>query len=156
MKSSCPEHYVVTYCSRDKDPSSNLMPAGDRYLSSRIGMANEVSSLLEVGVLILSGKYGLIGPDLKIPDYDHLLTQEQVPGHAQVLGQSLRQLEATKIMFITRDLTIDPGTGPYREAMRLACLDAGVDFRVKEMGLPEPSPAELAAMIRPWFNRPSI
>ena len=148
MKNTRPTVYVVTYCSGDKDPAPGLLPAVDRYFSSRIRAACEAASILETGFRILSGLYGLLEPDREIPDYDHLLTDDQVPGHARMLEQQLRESAAETVIFITRALAIDPGAGPYREAMSRACTGAEVGFEVLEIGSPEPLSPELAALIR--------
>ena len=144
--------YVVTYCSRDKDQSPGLLPAVDRYLSSRIGAACAAASMLETGFRILSGLYGLLEQDQEIPSYDHLLTIDKIPAHVRLLEQQLRKSAAERVIFITRTLAVDPGTGPYREAMRQACAGAGVGFEVLETGRPELSPAELADLIRPLLG----
>jgi len=152
MKNTRPTVHVVTYCSGDKDPSPGFLPAVDRYLSSRIRAACEAATILETGFRILSGLYGLLEPDREIPAYDHLLTDDQVPDHARVLERQLRESVAERVIFLTRTLAVDSGTGPYRDAMRQACAAAGVGFEVLELGAPEPSSAELAALMRPLLD----
>jgi len=147
-----PTDCVVTYCSREKDPSAGLLPAVDRYLRSRIRVCCEASSRLGTGFRILSGLYGLLEPDREIPEYDHLLTVEQVPSHAGKIEQQLRESATERVIFITRTLVVDPDTGPYREAMRQACAGAEVGFEVLEIESTEPSSTELAVLIRPLLG----
>ena len=144
---------VVTYCSGDKDAAPGLLPAVDRYLSSRIRAACEAASLLKKGFRILSGLYGLLEPEREIPAYDHLLTTDKVPDHVLVLAQQLRESAAERVIFITRTLAADPGAEPYRQAMRQACAGAQVGFEILEPSQPEPSAAELAVLIRPLLGR---
>lgn len=144
--------YVVTYCSRDKDPAAGLLPAVDRYLSSRIRASHEAASILETGFFILSGFYGILDPDQEIPEYDYLLTSDQVPHHAGKVEPQLRESAAERVIFITRTLAVDPGAGPYREVMRQACAGAEVGFEIVEFASPDPSAEELASLIRPLLG----
>ena len=89
---------VVTYCCRKKNPSPDLLPAKERYLSSRIRAAGETASLLRFGFRILSGLYGLLAAGQLIPDYDHLLTVEKVSEHAVKLKGQLAELKVAKVM----------------------------------------------------------
>ena len=124
---------VITYCSREKDPSPGLLPAMDRYLSSRIRAAQETASRLQLEFRILSGLYGLLEQDEKIPDYDHLLTYEQVPGHAKKLAGQLASSNVGRVIFITRTLEDDPGTEPYRQAILEACSAVQVECEILEI-----------------------
>lgn len=143
---------VVTYCSREKDPSAGLLPAVDRYLSSRIQVSLEASSRLGTGFRILSGLFGLLAEDREIPEYDHILTGDQVPRHAGKIEQQLREFGVERVIFITRTLAADPGTGPYREAMSRACDAADVDYQILEIGSRDPSVEELIGLIRPLIQ----
>ncbi len=143
MKDTCNATFVITYCSRDKDASPELLPAVDRYLSSRIGAAAEAASRLQFGFRILSGLYGLLERDQKIPDYDHLLTYDQVPGHAKKLAGQLAESNAVRVVFITRSLAEDPGTGPYRQAILQGCATAQVECEILEIKPGDPSICEL-------------
>lgn len=139
--------FVITYCSRDKDPSPEPLPAVDRYLSSRVRAAREAAFKLQLEFRILSGLYGLLEQDKKIPDYDHLLTPDQVPDHAEKLAGQLAASNAGRVVFITRSLAEDPGTEPYRQAMLQACSIARVECGILEIKPGEPSVSDLIAKI---------
>jgi len=139
---------VVTYCSREKDPSVGLLPAVDRYLSSRIRVSFEAASMLGTGFRILSGLYGLLEPDREIPEYDHLLTSDQVSRHAEKIEQQLRESAIERVIFITRSFAADPGAQPYRESMSRSCAGMGVGCEILEIGSPDPSVEELTALIQ--------
>ena len=143
MKDTGNTTIVITYCCRDKDPSPGLLPAVDRYLSSRIRAAKEAASRLKWEFRILSGLYGLLEQDKKIPDYDHLLTDDQVPDHAEKLAGQLVASNAGRVIFITRSLVEDPGTGPYRKAMFQACSAVQVECEILEIKPGDPSISEL-------------
>ena len=135
---------VVTYCCREKNPSPDLLPAKDRYLSSRIRVGGEAATRRGFEFRILSGLYGLLEAGQMIPDYDHLLTAEQVPEHVVKLKGQLAKLKVAKVIFITRTLEEDPGTEAYRQAMGLACAAVEVDLEILEIGPGEPAVTELA------------
>ncbi|MEN8006650.1 MAG: hypothetical protein ABFS42_06510 [Candidatus Krumholzibacteriota bacterium] len=139
---------VVTYCSREKDPSQDLLPARDRYLSARIHAADEAASRLQFGFRILSGIYGLLEPDRMIPAYDHLLTADQVPDHARKTAGQLAESEARRVVFITRSTSVDPGAEPYRQSLQLACEAVGIECGVLEITAEEPSAAALVKKIK--------
>ena len=134
---------IITYCCKEKDPADGLLPAVERYLSPRIRVAEMVAKDLGVGFYILSGLYGLLDPGREIPDYDHLLTSLQVPEHAGVIEVQLREAGTGRVIFVTRTLDVDPGSGPYREAMATACRLARVDMEVLEIG---PGQTDLAGL----------
>lgn len=134
----------MTYCCREKNPSPDLLPAKDRYLSSRIRAAGEAASRLRFGFRILSGLYGLLEAGQMIPDYDHLLTVEQVSEHALKLEGQLAELKVAKVIFITRSLGEDPATEAYRQALGLACSAVKVEMEILEIGPGDPSVTELA------------
>ncbi len=133
MKDTRKTTLVITYCCREKDPSPGLLPAVDRYLSSRIRAAKETASRLQLEFRILSGLYGLLEQDEKIPDYDHQLTHEQVPGHAEKLAGQLASSNVGRVIFITRSLAEDPGTEPYRQAILEACFTVQVECEILEI-----------------------
>ena len=58
---------VCTICSAENRADEELQPAVDRYLSERIRWVHAESRRLERPFVILSGKYGLLGPDERIP-----------------------------------------------------------------------------------------
>jgi hypothetical protein len=139
---------IITYCSRDKDPVEGPLPAIDRYLSPRIRTSGKVAGSLGVNFHILSGLYGLLEPEREIPNYDHLLTALQVQDHASLLKKQLSDWGMGKVVFVTRTLVVDPGTGPYREAIRQACRDGDVGLDILEIGPEDPEDGNLEVRIR--------
>jgi len=135
---------VVTYCSRDKNPADGLLPAIDRYVSPRIRSAASAAARQGLEFRILSGLYGLLTPDHPIPDYDHLLTEDRIPEHAELVGGQLGNPGPGRVVFISRSLAEDPGCGPYRDAMAMACTLVGSEFRVREIGPGEPDVDDLS------------
>ena len=115
------EPTACTYCSAQKDPSSDLLPAAKRYLSDRISCLEKAGPLL-----ILSGEFGLIDAEHPIPFYDHLLLAEEVgPMVPQVVAQ-LRQHQTSGIRFHTADPAHVPQVQPYVSLITRACAEADV------------------------------
>lgn len=112
--------WLCTYCSRDKSHCPGLLPAMERYRSARIAAAGAAAAALGVKFCILSGEYGLISPDAPIPYYDHLLTRAEIPDLAQTVARQLGELGITRLVFVTRPLSVDPAAAPYGELLAMA------------------------------------
>ena len=41
--------------------------------------------------MIFSGKYGLIGPDQTIPDYNHLLMPKEIETHSSFVAKQIKE-----------------------------------------------------------------
>jgi hypothetical protein len=115
------EPTICTYCSAQKDLSTQLLPAVRRYLSERISRLHQAGPML-----ILSGEFGLISAEEPIPWYDHLLLTDEVdPMVAQVVAQ-LRQHHVSGISFHTADPEHVPAVRPYVTLITRACAQADV------------------------------
>jgi len=109
-----------TYCSKLKDEIIDSLPAIHRYKSKRIRKVNESAKLLDYPIFILSGKYGLISTEQKIPYYDHLLLDNEVENLVNdYVIEQLKKFNIEKIFFFqnSSDLFIKP----YINAITLAC-----------------------------------
>jgi hypothetical protein len=91
--------YLCTTCCKRKRRDLRLLPALERYMSRRIRFVWKESRRLNKPLLILSGKYGLVKPDLKIPWYDQALLIDAVEALAQKTVQQLRARGATSLRF---------------------------------------------------------
>lgn len=109
-----------TYCSKEKDEMIDLLPAIHRYKSKRIRKINEAANLLGFPMFILSGEYGLICTDSKIPYYDHLLLQNEVQSLVkEKVEPQLRERDINKIFFFLNPS--DPNIKPYIDTISEAC-----------------------------------
>ncbi len=124
----------ITYCSRDKSIDSGEIPALERYLSERIGAVHTVALEGGADFRILSGKFGLVGPDEMIPWYDHLLTGEEVEGHVALIVPQLREIAPAHVLFFSRSVAADGGVIAYRVAITRACREAEIDFAILDVG----------------------
>jgi hypothetical protein len=113
-----------TYCSAEKATAAEPLPAIRRYRSGRIERIYRASRDAGCGFYILSGEYGLLDPNRKIPYYDHLLVADEVVDHATKLTEQIKQYDITQIVLFTLPVSRDEKLAPYHAALRLACTMA--------------------------------
>ncbi|RMH59352.1 MAG: hypothetical protein D6679_02125 [Candidatus Hydrogenedentota bacterium] len=68
----------MTYCSARKKNDQAPLPARERYVSPRIQRIEQKAKASGADFRILSGKFGLLAPDEKIPYYDKKLSEEDL------------------------------------------------------------------------------
>ncbi len=124
-----------TYCSHEKDPSPQALPAERRYRSRRIQRVQKSARLLGCDFLIFSGRYGLLPPGQPIENYDYLLQPAEVENLAQRVARQLAELEVKRLLFCTRGIVADPHLQPYHDCITTACYKAGVELI--QLALPE-------------------
>ena len=123
---------LCTYCSAEKQTAVGNVPAISRYISKRIDWVAKQAAQENRPFFILSGKYGIIPATYLIPYYDHLLTQEEVTGHAQKVASQIREHGITHITFYTRSSQQDPYVAPYINCITQAAELAKVGLVVEE------------------------
>lgn len=85
-------------------------------------------------MLILSGRYGLLTPQTRIPYYDHALTRDEVAQLAQKVIAQLKRRRVTALTFYARPRTT-PGWAPYFHVLEKACRR--LDFKLRIKYLPD-------------------
>jgi hypothetical protein len=118
---------LCTLCSKRKRRDPGLMPARRRYLSRRIRLVLQLAERAGHPAGILSGQYGLLSPNDRIPWYDRVLTQDDVEDLVPRLSQQLRSRRATSVRFYALPRSA-PGWGPYHDAMERACHAVGIEY----------------------------
>ena len=121
----------ATYCSANKDPATALLPAAERYISDRIAGVHTRAISINTLFAILSGRFGLIGPDEPIPDYDHLLKPDEIPAMAERVAATLKQWEVTRVRWFTVAFEMDPNVSRYSDVMTRAATLAGSEFELE-------------------------
>ncbi len=119
--------YLITTCSKEKDPSPGVLPAIERYQSERIMFAYQESLRLGLPMLILSGKFGLIQPTDEIPWYDHALQMAEVQVMVPPVVDVLEKNAVDQILFYARPLD-SPGWPPYYAVIKEACKQLEIDL----------------------------
>lgn len=124
---STPVEFLCTICCAEKRPDEEALPARERYLSPRIAQIVAESEESNRPLLILSGRFGLIGAQEQIPCYDEPLEAEKVSVIEPLVVRQLREHKAKRLLFVARPRTT-PGWGPYFDLIEGACKTAGVSL----------------------------
>ena len=130
----------VTYCSKDKNPSTEDLPALDRYQwkdgrkwkDGRISKVYERALKDEVEFRILSGSpdYHLLKVDDSTKYYDHQLKDHEVEEKVKNVGAQLEGQNIGEIVFFMKDPN-NAETRPYKNVMEKVCKISKVKFVVR-------------------------
>ncbi len=80
--------------------------------------------------VILSGRYGLLAPDDRIPWYDQALTSDDVETLVPQLVEQLHSRCVSAVLFYARPRST-AGWRPYHDALAQACRRLGIGFEVQ-------------------------
>jgi hypothetical protein len=108
---------IATICSKEKDPSTELLPAVERYRGEHIQIARAEAIRIDSPLYILSGKFGLVSGDDFIADYDYLLEMESAELTRLVKSQ-MEEAGITEVEFYYKE---KGSWAPYRDTLRNAC-----------------------------------
>src|SRR5689334_22043512 len=123
-----------TACSRKKLGKEEPVAAVDRYVSENVWGVYEFSRREGITFRILSGKFGLLKADDKIPNYDYLLREEDVWDLKERLKRQLGLEGITKLTFFAEDREEHPNWGPYYNAITAACKDLRIPVEFETVG----------------------
>lgn len=121
---------VCSICSRVKDENKELLPARKRYLGSHVLKVEKIALEQKHPFFILSGVYGFISGEEKIPTYDHLLAEDEVSALAEKIQAQIEKSGASEIHFYTKN---KPNWKPYRVALEQAAQSVNVELSVHEL-----------------------
>jgi len=121
---------ICTTCSKRKRRAHGLLPARHRYLSKRIRYVLDLAERSSRPAVILSGRYGLLAPDDRIPWYDQALTSDDVDTLVPQLVEQLHSRCASAVLFYAQPRST-AGWEPYHEVLERACRQLGIGFEVK-------------------------
>ena len=116
----------ITYCSKDKDRTRKDLPAIERYDSDRIDKIKALAEKRDENFAILSGKYGLIGPEEKIPFYDELLRERNIPQLITGVKNFLESHNVDKVIYHTRK--VENERKPYFKLVKNACEGLNIEL----------------------------
>ena len=123
------DKYFCTICSKDKSNKPGLLEANERYISPRINYVIKIAARESAPMLILSGKYGLISPDKKIPFYDLLLKKSRVEELVTKVIKQCRKLKIGELIFYAKSRR-KQGWGPYYAVLEQASRRLKIDLKV--------------------------
>ena len=116
----------ITYCSKEKDRTRKDLPAIERYDSDRIDKIKALAEKRDEDFAILSGKYGLIGPEEKIPFYDELLRERNIPQLITGVKNFLESHNVDKVIYHTRK--VENERKPYFKLVKNACEGLNIEL----------------------------
>ncbi len=116
----------ITYCSKDKDRTRKDLPAIERYDSDRIDKIKALAEKRDEDFAILSGKCGLIGPEEKIPFYDELLRERNIPQLITGVKNFLESHNVDKVIYHTRK--VENERKPYFKLVKNACEGLNIEL----------------------------
>jgi len=126
----------VTYCSAEKSTTGEPLASIRRYSSKRIKEVYRLAKNEGAEFAILSGEYGLLKPETKIPYYNHLLQEEEVE---KIANKSLiflkHQGDYEKIIFYSRPLDSNPQLKPYHRVLETVANKTGIELIKKRFPL---------------------
>jgi hypothetical protein len=123
---------LISTCSKEKRLDAGLLPAAQRYVSSRIAAVVARGQRLGMTVFILSGKYGLVGPGEEIESYDRPLTAEDEPAITELVTGRLAAENTDRVIFCAKPIDT-PGWRPYHNVIAAACANLGVTLEVERV-----------------------
>jgi len=119
-----------TTCAAAKHPSSELLPALERYLSERIDTIAAEAKQKGIALFILSGKYGLIDASTPIAYYDQKLLLIEVEAMTNKVSMQLKDNGITELHFYGTPVAHDTGMSPYLQVLNRACALANVGLQM--------------------------
>ncbi|MCL4709347.1 hypothetical protein KJ068_29675 [bacterium] len=102
----------------------------ERYFSRRIRWVWRESQRAGKPMLILSGRYGLLTPQMKIPYYDHALSPAEVTKLAQKIIAQLTRRGVAALTFYARPRAT-PGWAPYFQVLEKACRRLDLKLHIR-------------------------
>ncbi len=121
---------ICTVCSRVKRTDEGLLPAYERYLGDHIKPVQKIAEKERVLFFILSGKYGLIPAEEKIPDYDYYLETTKVDELATKVSEQIKEHGITTIDYYGET---KESRKPYNDVMSKGATLAGITFHFHEL-----------------------
>ena len=128
----CSMEYACTTCCKQKRRDKQLLPAIERYVSRRIRLVLTESRRHHKPLLILSGRFGLLEPDERIPWYDQALLPEAVDALVPKVADQLVTRRASALLFYARP-SKTRGWQPYYDVLEKACRRVNIRLTVRTL-----------------------
>ncbi|MFH1956897.1 MAG: hypothetical protein ABIJ15_00285 [bacterium] len=129
--------YFITHCCRRKSRKKGLLPARQRYLAGYIDDVLKFSKSQGAGFLILSGEFGFLKENAKIPYYDKLLTYSDFEALNKVADRQYKKYKFRKAVFFHIDTKIDGKVRTYVDFMKEFSLRNNVNAEFVRIDLRE-------------------
>jgi hypothetical protein len=112
-----------TICCKEKRKDKEPLEAINRYISTRIETVYNKSKTDNVEFRILSSKFGLLKPDIKIPWYDQKLTLEHEQELKDRVKEQINQEKIDHIVFFVGNIEEDPNWKQYLSLISDICSE---------------------------------
>ena len=119
-----------TYCSAEKYYSKKAIPAFELYKSDRISKVIKSANAADAKFIILSGKYGIIGPNEELHYYDHLLLSSEIEVHSDLIASQIKSKNITEIVFFMKSVEKDRNLQPYLDCISKACAKSAISLKI--------------------------
>lgn len=120
---------LITICSREKRRDERLLSASERYLGDHVAIAKSTAEKAKKDFYILSGLYGLISADQKIPFYDYFLEEKAVEPLVKKVKEQLKDNNIGEIEFYTKLKWVT-----YNQVITKAAESLGINLKVVKIG----------------------
>lgn len=120
-----------TICCKEKRTNKELIESNKRYISERIKTIYNKNKKDNIEFRILSGKFGLLKPEEKIPWYDHKLTMKEIPSLNKIVKQQLSSQKIDKVIFFARNPGKNPDWKPYLALIQNSCSNQKISLEIK-------------------------
>jgi len=120
-----------TICCKEKRNDKEPIESINRYISERIKSIYEKSKKDAVEFRILSGKFGLLKLNEKIPNYDYQLFAKKVPEMVQIVCKQLSSQNIGKVIFFAGNPKLNPDWKPYINLIQKSCSNLDIFLEMK-------------------------
>tara|TARA_Y100000310_G_C20685629_1_gene818751 strand:- start:1154 stop:1540 length:387 start_codon:yes stop_codon:yes gene_type:complete len=120
-----------TICCKEKKIDKELLESINRYISARIYSIYKKSQKDQVEFRILSGKFGLLKPEDKIPFYDKKLNLQEIEILKEIVKKQLISQKIEEVIFFSENPKENPDWKPYINLIKIACLETEVILTTK-------------------------
>jgi len=120
-----------TTCSKEKVEDKEKINAIKRYISPRINSIYKKSQKDHVEFRILSGKFGLLRPNEKIPAYNQKLEMKNIPNLINIIKSQISSQNINEIIFFSVNPKQDINWKPYLYLIRKICSEEKISLEIK-------------------------
>ena len=121
----------ITPGSRDKNRARKNLEAIKRYDSERIDQVKTVADQRNEEFTILSGKYGVIRPEEKIPFHDEMVREMNISELLTHVKNFLQSKNVDEVIYYSADL--EGERIPYLKLLKTACDTLDIDFEERKI-----------------------
>jgi len=121
----------LTICCEKKKKDKGVMRAIERYNYPRINRIYSKSKEDGINFRILSGKFGLLKIDDKIPWYDNELSEDSFRKLKELVKSQIVKEKISNITFFMRDLRKNPEWKPYFSLIKEVCVELEINLKIE-------------------------